>query len=89
MKEKIRKTELIDLEIDQLLVIATENNTYRFGVVQEAYDDLLFIAKQGGGLLVYQTPCETREIAPVFDDGEPVLLKKNIFGNYKFPKARV
>jgi hypothetical protein len=87
----------MELVKDQLAILVNRDEgdvigskKINFGAVLEIYDDFLLFVKEDGGFHVYRgDPSEGDVVFPMYEDGEPVLVKKTLFGKYKFPKAKV
>jgi hypothetical protein len=64
--------------------------SWQWGACQDdSFDGLILIAKQKGGLFALEIPYEGYIVKPVTINGKPAIAKKDLFGKYKFPKARV
>ena len=72
-----------------------EGKTWFYGVVEEIYDDRYVVCKENGYRTMVIIDEEQREsetghiddresVVHLYKDGKPVIVKKSLFGKYKF-----
>lgn len=73
---------------------AIAGNSWGYGVIVAVFNNRFLVRRQNSGLTMVHTDGSALltpvdgglQITPLFSEGKPVLLKKSLFGKYKFPK---
>jgi hypothetical protein len=53
------------------------------------YDNMIILAKDGGGVFIMHTPYEGIMFFIPTRNDKPIIAEKTLFGKYKFPKGKV
>ena len=74
--------DMLDIVVNQLAIIeATDNHKKQLCYIKEIFEENVFLKSRTGG--EYLIDLNSEDWYPLYKDGKPAMVKRNIFGRIK------